>query len=117
MREVSQRVRSSALDHGERRSARRPWLSACLLAGALAVASFAPLPIVLPLVSVILVLSGFIVGAYAWFNSERRAAGIFTCWDQAGLFVFAGFVAALMGDSAETLNFIETFTQRPSANE
>jgi hypothetical protein len=117
MREVSQRVQSGALEQEEKRSARRPWLSGCLLAGTLAAASFAPLPVVLPVVSVILVLSGCGIAAYSWFRSERRDTGVFTCWDQAGLFMFAGFVAALICDSTEALTFIETFTNRPAARE
>ena len=86
-----------ALDHEERRSARRPCLTACLLAGVLAAASFVPLPVVLPVVSVILVLSGYAIAAYSWFRSERRDTGGFTRWDHAGLVVFAGFIAALIG--------------------
>jgi hypothetical protein len=117
MREVSERVRSSALDHEEKRIARRPWLTSCLLAGVLAVASFAPLPVVLPLVSIILILSGCAIAAYSWLRSERRDMGGFTRWDQAGLFVFAGFIAALIGDSAETLSFIEAFVDRSPARE
>ena len=117
MREVSERGRSSALDHEEKRSARRPWLTACLLAGVLAAASFAPLPVVLPVASVILVLSGSAIAAYSWFRSERRDVGGFTRWDQAGMFVFAGFIAALIGDSAETLSFIEAFVNQSPARE
>ena len=117
MRDVSERARSSALDHEEKRGARRPWLTACLLAGALAAASFAPLPVVLPVASVVLVLSGCAIAAYSWFRSERRDVAGFTRWDQAGLFVLAGFAAALIGDSAETLSFIEAFVDRSSARE
>jgi hypothetical protein len=116
MREVSERIRSSALDHEDKRSARRPWLSGCLLAGALAVSSLAPLPVVLPIASVILVLSGCIVSGYAWFKSERRDTDGFTRWDQAGLFMFAGFVAALTCDSTEALSFIEAFVDRPAGS-
>ena len=117
MRDVFQRVQSSALDQEAKRSARRPWLSGCLLAGALAAASFAPLPLVLPVVSVILVLSGCVIAGYSYFRSERRDAGRFTRWDQAGLFMFAGFIAALICDSNEALTFIETFVNRPDTRE
>jgi hypothetical protein len=117
MREASERARSSTLDHEAQRSARRPWLTACLLAGALAAASFAPLPVVLPVASVVLVLSGCAIAAYSWFRSERRDVAGFTRWDQAGLFVLAGFAAALIGDSAETLSFIEAFVDRSSTRE
>ena len=47
---------------------------------------------------------------------ETDAAG-FTRWDQAGLFVFAGFAAALIGDSTETLGFIEAFVNQSPARE
>jgi hypothetical protein len=114
MREVSQRVQRSALDLEEKHEGERsPCLSGCLLAGVLAAASFAPLPVVLPVVSVILVQSGCVIATYSWFRSERRDASVFTCWDQAGLFMFAGFIAALICDSTEALNFIETFANRP----
>ena len=49
------------------------------------------------MVSVILVLSGYAIAAYSWFRSERRDTGGFTRWDHAGLVVFAGFIAALIG--------------------
>jgi hypothetical protein len=114
MRQVFDKARSSTLDREERQSARRPWLSGCLLAGALAISSFAPLPLVLPVVSVILVMSGCVIAAYAWFKSEPRATSVFSCWDQAGLFMFAGFIAALICDSTEALNFIEAFADRPA---
>ena len=112
MRGIHGRLRSSAVDTAERRSVRRQWECATLLAGALAAASFAPHPIVLPIVSIVLVLSAALAAGYAWLRSERRMAGEFTHWDQAGILIFAGFVAALVGDSAEVVQFVEGFVER-----
>jgi hypothetical protein len=108
MRDIYDRLRSSTVDTAERRSIRRQWECAILLSGALAAASFAPHPIVLPIVSVVLVAAATFASGYAWMRSEQRTAGEFTRWDQAGILVFAGFAAALTGDSAEVLQFMES---------
>lgn len=104
-------LRPAAFHHAERRSIRRQWECAILLAGALAAASFAPHPIVLPIVSVLLVVSAGLAAGYAWFQAEARSAGGFTRWDQAGILAFAGFFAALTGDSGEVLQFMESFAE------
>ncbi|WP_088345676.1 MULTISPECIES: hypothetical protein [Rhodomicrobium] len=117
MRQASRNLRSSSYDEVARRSARQQWQSAVVLAGALAAASFVPHPIVLPLTSVILVAAGCAVAAFAWVRAEKREADQFTRWDQAGIFVFAGFLAALTADSAEALSFIEAFADRSPARE
>ena len=111
MRDVHERLQSQTLDRSEKRSLRRQWECAILLAGALAAASFAPHPIVLPIVSVVLVLSAGLAAGLAWLQAERRITGEFTRWDQAGILVFAGFVAALTGDSAEVLHFMESLAE------
>jgi hypothetical protein len=72
---------------------------------------------VLPVVSVILVLIGCLIGAYSWLTAENRDAGGFTRRDQAGLFMLTGFIAALMGDATETLHFIEAFAQQSAPGE
>jgi hypothetical protein len=107
------RVQSAALNLAERRSIRRQWECALLLAGSLAAASFAPHAIVLPIVSAVLVIGAFLAAGLAWLLSESRAAGEFTRWDQAGVLIFAGFVAALTGDSAETLQMMEALAEFP----
>jgi hypothetical protein len=117
MRQSFGHVHSAALDLAEKRSVRRQWECALLLAGALAAASFAPHPIVLPIVSAVLVIGALLAAGFAWLRSERRTVGEFTRWDQAGVLIFAGFVAALTGDSAETLQLMETFAEVPPARE
>jgi hypothetical protein len=104
-------LRGSAFHHAERRSIRRQWECAMLLAGALAAASFAPHPIVLPIVSVVLVMSAALAASFAWLRAEGRPAGEFTRWDQAGILLVAGIVAALTGDSAEVLQFMESLSE------
>jgi hypothetical protein len=100
MRDIYDRPRSSTVDNPERHSIRRQWECAILLSGALAAASFAPHPIVLPIVSVILVAAAAFASGYAWMRSEQRTAGEFTRWDQ-----------ALTGDSAEVLQFMESLSE------
>jgi hypothetical protein len=117
MRHGLGRVQSAAIGLAEKRSIRRQWECALLLAGALAAASFAPHAIVLPIVSAVLVIGAFFAVGLAWLGSESRAAGEFTRWDQAGVLMFAGFVAALTGDSAETLQMMETLSGLPPAQE
>jgi hypothetical protein len=111
MRQISG-VRSAAAGKAERRSIRRQWECAILLSAALAAASFAPHPIVLPIVSVLLVLSAALAAGIAWFRSETRPAGEFARWDQAGILLLAGLAAALVGDSAEVVQFMEHFADR-----
>jgi len=103
----------AAQDLGERRSARRQWECAFILAGALTAASFAPLAVVMPIVSVTLTMGAILAVGLAWLSAEHRAAAAFTRWDQAGVLLFAGFVAALTGDSAETLQMMETLAGLP----
>jgi hypothetical protein len=117
MRDIYSHPRSATLDSSERRSLRRQWECAILLTGALAVASFAPHPIVLPIVSVVLIGVAAVLSGYAWLRAERRLAGEFGRWDQAGILVFAGFAAALTGDSAEVVQFLETLAEPRIASE
>jgi hypothetical protein len=70
MRDSHRRLRSVTAGTDERRSMRRQWECAILLSGALAVASFAPHPIVLPIVSVVLIVAAAIASGYAWFRAE-----------------------------------------------
>lgn len=100
-------------ENAEKLGVRRQWECAVLLAMALAAGSFAPHPLVLPIVSALLVLCAFLAAGHAWLTGERRFASEFTRWDQAGLLMFAGFLAALTGDSAETMQFMETFAETP----
>jgi hypothetical protein len=106
-------TRARTFEDAAKLGLRRQWECAILLAGALAAASFAPHPIVLPIVSALLVLCGALAAGHAWFTAERRLASEFTRWDQAGVLVFAGIVAALTGDSAETLRFMESLAETP----
>jgi hypothetical protein len=101
----------------ERRSIRRQWECAMLLAGALAAASFAPRPLVMPIVSVLLVFSAGFVAGGAWLRSECRAQAAFTRWDQAGILMVAGFIAALTGDSADAVQFMESWLEPRMASE
>jgi hypothetical protein len=117
MRDTRHPLRSAIADTSERRSLRRQWECAILLSGALAAASFAPHPIVLPVVSVLLIAAAGFAAGYAWLRTEARAAREFTRWDQAGILVFAGFAAALTGDSADVLHFIETLGEQRIASE
>jgi hypothetical protein len=117
MRQTLGHVQSAALSLAEKRSARRQWECAFLLAGALAAASFAPHAIVLPIVSAVLVIGALLALGLARLASERRAAGAFTRWDQAGVLIFAGFVAALTGDSAETLQMMEALAEMPPSRQ
>jgi hypothetical protein len=110
-------ARTETLSLAEKRSARRQWECAFLLAGALAAASFAPHAIVLPIVSAVLVIGAILAVAIAWMRAEDRAPGEFTRWDQAGVLIFAGFVAALTGDSAETLQMLELLAETPPARD
>ena len=111
MRDIHRSLPDSSLGNEERCSARRQWECALLLVGALAAASFAPHPLVLPIISVLLVLAAVLAAGYAWLHSEGRAQGEFTRWDQAGILIFAGFTAALTGDSAEVMQFMETLME------
>jgi hypothetical protein len=117
MRDSHRRLRSVTAGTDERRSMRRQWECAILLSGALAVASFAPHPIVLPIVSVVLIVAAAIASGYAWFRAEPRLVGEFGRWDQAGILVFAGIAAALTGDSAEVLQFLESLAEPRIASE
>ena len=117
MRELGERIGEATQARAERRSIARQREGAILLAGALAAASFAPHPLVLPIVSVLLVLcAGFVAGC-AWLRSERRETSAFTRWDQAGILMIAGFVAALTGDSADVLEFMEGWLEKRIASE
>jgi hypothetical protein len=113
MAESYSRAPVKTLENAEKFGIRRQWECAVLLAAALAAGSFAPHPLVLPIVSVLLVLCAFLAATRAWLTGERRLASEFTRWDQAGLLMFAGFLAALTGDSAETMRFMETFAETP----
>jgi hypothetical protein len=106
-------IRVKTLENAEKLGIRRQWECAILLAAALAAASFAPHPLILPIVSALLVLCALLAASHAWFTAERRLVGEFTRWDQAGLLMFAGFLAALTGDSAETMRFMEAFAEAP----
>jgi hypothetical protein len=117
MRQGFERVLRETADTAEKRSIRRQWECALLLAGALAAASFAPHPIVLPIVSAILIFAAALAGSYAWLRSEPRSPGEFTRWDQSGVLIFAGFVAALTGDSGEVIQFMESFAEVPVARQ
>ena len=117
MRETHEALRSRTVETAAKRSIRRQWECAVLLSGALAAASFAPHPIVLPIVSVLLMLLAGCAAFYAWARSEGHPAEEFTRWDQAGILAFAGFVAALTGDSAEVMQFMESFTGPRVASE
>jgi hypothetical protein len=117
MRDIHRHPRSVTAGIDERRSVRRQWECAILLSGALAAASFAPHPIVLPIVSVVLIVAAVIASGYAWFRAEPRLVGEFGRWDQAGILVFAGIAAALTGDSAEVLQFLESLAEPRIAGE
>jgi hypothetical protein len=117
MRGIYGRLKTATLASAEQRSVRRQWECTILLAGALAAASFAPHPLVPPIVSVLLVLCACFVAGSAWLRSERRDASTFTRWDQAGILMIAGFVAALTGDSADVLEFMEGWLERRIASE
>jgi hypothetical protein len=73
--------------------------------------------VVLPIVSVVLVIGAALAAGFAWLWAERCMAGEFTRWDQAGVLIFAGFVAALTGDSAETLQMMEALAEIPPARD
>jgi hypothetical protein len=111
MREIHGRVARRTLDRAENHSANRQLECAMLLAGALAAASFAPHPLVVPVVSVVLVLSAVLAAGWAWIRAESRSQGLFTRWDQAGILALAGIAAAMTGDSAEVLQFMESFAE------
>ena len=117
MRRSLGHLHDAAFDLAERRGVRRQWECAFLLAGALAAASFAPLAVVLPIVSAVLVIGALLAAGVAWASAEHRMPSVFTRWDQAGVLIFAGFVAALTGDSAETLQMMEALAEIPPARE
>jgi hypothetical protein len=117
MRELGERLGDPKQASAERRSIARQWECAILLAGALAAASFAPHPLVLPIASVLLVLCASFAAGYAWLRAEWREAGAFTRWDQAGILMIAGFVAALTGDSADAVQFMEAWLEPRVASE
>jgi hypothetical protein len=117
MRDIHGRALRSTPSRAEKYSANRQLECAMLLAGALAAASFAPHPLVLPVVSVVLVASAGLAASLAWMRREGRAQGVFTRWDQAGILAFAGIAAAMTGDSAEVLQFMDSFAEPRLASE
>ena len=74
---------------------------------AVAVASFSPLPLFLPVLSMMLLIIGFGTAGSALWRRETRESPLFTRWDEAGLLVFAGFAAAIVCDPIDVLRYLD----------
>lgn len=90
-----------------------PKLAAAIvaIAGVLAtgaVAWTAPSPLVLPILSVMAIVTAGAAAAIAWMTAQRLAATSITYWDIAGALTFIGIFAALLSDAGQALPLLET---------
>ena len=61
--------------------------------------------LVLPLTSLIALISAAVIALAAWcLSSDRHSAGI-TLWDVSGVYAFIGFAAGMLSDPRQVLEF------------
>ena len=75
--------------------------------GAVALASFFPQPLFMPMLSAMLVVLGFSIAAISCLRREPQAVAAATHWDQAGMLLFIGFAVAMLSEPAELLAYME----------
>jgi hypothetical protein len=78
-------------------------------AAAAAVASMCPLPLLLPVLSMMLLAIGFWTAGGALLRGDPRQSATYTRWDESGLLVFAGFAAAIISDPMDAWRYFERF--------
>ena len=84
------------------------WVETVLvIAGAVLLASFCPLPLFMIMLSVLLLIPGFGIALISYLRNEPREVAVLTHWDQAGILVFLGFAVALLSEPAEFLTYLE----------
>lgn len=79
---------------------------------AVAVASFSPLPLFLPVLSMMLLIIGFGTAGSALLRGDTRESPLVTRWDEAGLLVFAGFAAVIVCDPTDALRYLDQLEMR-----
>lgn len=73
-------------------------IAAIALTSILAFAWLHPHPLVLPLLSIILVAASLVVAGVIWLRNRGKQGSIIEKLHLAGLILFFGFAAAIMGD-------------------
>jgi hypothetical protein len=78
-------------------------LSAALLMGLVWIV---PPGLGLPLFATVLLVSGGLVAAYAWWSGARMGGNRVSAWDVAGSCVLVGFAAAIMSRPEQVLQLV-----------
>ena len=81
-------------------------------AAAVALASFSPQPLFLPVLSLMLLIIGFGTAGSALVRGDTRESPLFTRWDEAGLLVFAGFAAGIVCEPMDALRYLDQMEMR-----
>jgi len=57
-----------------------------------------PIPLVLPIASLLLLIAAALVALYAWLTGRSRSGARVTWWDVAAALAFLGCAAAILGE-------------------
>ena len=86
------------------------WFVSVLLGtpmAALGIATYLPMALVLPALSIVMVVSGFAIAAILYLAGCRMSTGFSPAWEVVGALVFLGFAAAILSDSREALALLD----------
>lgn len=102
-------TRLETLDDARQGSQNDPGLSiaAIALTSILAFAWLHPHPLVLPLLSIILVAAALAVSGVIWLRNRTASGSLVEKLHLAGLILFFGFAAAIMGDPDPAVKSLE----------
>ena len=79
---------------------------------AVALASFSPQPLFLPVLSLMLLIIGFWTAGASLWRGEVRDVPRYTRWDEAGLLVFVGFAAAIVCEPMDAVRYLDQLEMR-----
>ncbi|HZA02075.1 MAG TPA: hypothetical protein VE665_07325 [Hyphomicrobiaceae bacterium] len=86
---------------------------AILLGGAAAlISTHLPMPLVLPALSVLFVVTGFAIAAALWLAGVPLGGVRDGRWEIAGALVLVGFAAAILTDGEQALALLEQMTSQ-----
>jgi hypothetical protein len=71
-----------------------------------------PVALVLPTMSILMVVAGFIVAAILYLSGSRMGRGSSGAWEVAGALVFLGFAAAILSDDRQAMVLFDQMETR-----
>ena len=71
-----------------------------------------PVALVLPTMSILMVVAGFIVAAILYLSGSRMGRGSSGAWEAAGALMFLGFAAAILTDDRQAMVLFDQMETR-----